>query len=208
MKLNKILFAAALASVIGGSMTSCSESFLDEDLKTQYSTDRFKTQEGLDELVTGAYQKLKFKFNYIWAIECHNMGVDEFTDANNTMPAWNHYSQDLNSSENGANQPMWDNYYGLVEPANIIISNMPQYYNQSSATYNTRLGEGYFLRAYAYFELVKQFGGVPLKLTPSTSAETYFTRNSEEEIYAQIIADLEEAYRLLPQKGEATGRIT
>lgn len=71
MKLNKILFAAALASVIGGSMTSCSESFLDEDLKTQYSTDRFKTQEGLDELVTGAYQKLKFKFNYIWAIECH-----------------------------------------------------------------------------------------------------------------------------------------
>ena len=195
MKLNKILFAAALASVIGGSMTSCSESFLDEDLKTQYSTDRFKTQEGLDELVTGAYQKLKFKFNYIWAIECHNMGVDEFTDANNTMPAWNHYSQDLNSSENGANQPMWDNYYGLVEPANIIISNMPQYYNQSSATYNTRLGEGYFLRAYAYFELVKQFGGVPLKLTPSTSAETYFTRNSEEEIYAQIIADLEEAYR-------------
>ena len=69
MKLNKILFAAALASVIGGSMTSCSESFLDEDLKTQYSTDRFKTQEGLDELVTGAYQKLKFKFNYSWAIE-------------------------------------------------------------------------------------------------------------------------------------------
>lgn len=44
MKLNKILFAAALASVIGGSMTSCSESFLDEDLKTQYSTDRFKTR--------------------------------------------------------------------------------------------------------------------------------------------------------------------
>ena len=87
MKLNKILFSDALASVIGGSMTSCSESFLDEDLKTQYSTDRFKTQEGLDELVTGAYQKLKFKFNYIWAIECHNMGVDEFTDANNTMPA-------------------------------------------------------------------------------------------------------------------------
>ena len=84
---------------------------------------------------------------------------------------------------------------------------MPQYYNQSSATYNTRLGEGYFLRAYAYFELVKQFGGVPLKLTPSTSAETYFTRNSEEEIYAQIIAEPKRRidYCL---KREATGRIT
>ena len=207
MKLNRILFAALIASVTGSSITSCSESFLDENLTTQYSTDRFKTQEGLDELVTGAYQKLKFKFNYIWGIQCYNMGVDEFTDANNVIPAWNHYSQDLNSSENAANQPIWDNYYGLVEPANILIQNIPQYYNQSSPTYNTRLGEAHFLRAYAYFELVKQFGGVPLKLVPSTSAETYFTRNSAEEIYTQVIADFGEAYRLLPDKGESIGRI-
>lgn len=207
MKLNRILFAALKASITGSSITSCSESFLDENLTTQYSTDRFKTQEGLDELVTGAYQKLKFKFNYIWGIQCYNMGVDEFTDANNVIPAWNHYSQDLNSSENAANQPIWDNYYGLVEPANILIQNIPQYYNQSSPTYNTRLGEAHFLRAYAYFELVKQFGGVPLKLVPSTSAETYFTRNSAEEIYTQVISDFGEAYRLLPDKGESIGRI-
>ena len=207
MKLNRILFAALIASVTGSSITSCSESFLDENLTTQHSTDRFKTQEGLDELVTGAYQKLKFKFNYIWGIQCYNMGVDEFTDANNVIPAWNHYSQDLNSSENAANQPIWDNYYGLVEPANILIQNIPQYYNQSSPTYNTRLGEAHFLRAYAYFELVKQFGGVPLKLVPSTSAETYFTRNSAEEIYTQVISDFGEAYRLLPDKGESIGRI-
>ena len=207
MKLNRILFAALIASITGSSITSCSESFLDENLTTQYSTDRFKTQEGLDELVTGAYQKLKFKFNYIWGIQCYNMGVDEFTDANNVIPAWNHYSQDLNSSENAANQPIWDNYYGLVEPANILIQNIPQYYNQSSPTYNTRLGEAHFLRAYAYFELVKQFGGVPLKLVPSTSAETYFTRNSAEEIYTQVISDFGEAYRLLPDKGESIGRI-
>ena len=207
MKLNRILFAALIASITGSSITSCSESFLDENLTTQHSTDRFKTQEGLDELVTGAYQKLKFKFNYIWGIQCYNMGVDEFTDANNVIPAWNHYSQDLNSSENAANQPIWDNYYGLVEPANILIQNIPQYYNQSSPTYNTRLGEAHFLRAYAYFELVKQFGGVPLKLVPSTSAETYFTRNSAEEIYTQVISDFGEAYRLLPNKGESIGRI-
>lgn len=207
MKINKVLFAAILTSVMSGSFTSCSESFLDEELKTQYSTDRFKTQEGLDELVTGAYQKLKFKFNYIWGIQCYNMGVDEFTDANNVIPAWNHYSQDLNSSETAANQPIWDNYYGLVEPANILLQNLPQYYNTSSPTYNTRLGEAYFLRAYAYFELVKQFGGVPLKLEPSTSAETYFTRNSEEEIYTQVISDFGEAYRLLPERGESVGRI-
>lgn len=209
MKLYNFIAAAAVAAGVGIT-TSCSDSFLEEELITEHSTDYFKTQDGIDDLVTGAYQKLKFKFNYIWAIECHGMGVDEFTDANNTMPAWNHYSNDLNSEETGANQPMWDNYYGLVEPANIIINNVQQYYDKESSTYETRLGEGYFLRAYAYFELVKQFGGVPIKLNPSTGVETYFTRNSEEEVYAQIISDLEEAYKRLPETSSDGhhGRIT
>lgn len=199
MKLHHILSSAALVGALGGmTLTSCSDSFLEEKLITDYSTDYFKTQDGLDALVTGAYQKLKFKFNYIWAIECYGMGIDEFTDANNVMSAWNHYSTSLNSSETGANQPVWDNYYGLVEPANLIIANVPKYYDESSSTYNVRLGEGYFFRAYAYFELVKQFGGVPIKLDPSSSVETYFTRNSEEEVYAQIISDFEQAYALLP----------
>lgn len=106
------------------------------------------------------------------------------------------------------NQPVWDNMYGLVEPANILISYIPQYYSQESSTYNTRLGEAYFLRGFAYFELVKQFGGVPIKLVPSNTVETYFTRNSEEEVFAQVISDLEQAYDLLPETPEQTGRIT
>ena len=208
MKLSKILMIGAMAGTLTTITTSCKESFLDEQLITGHSTDYFKTQDGLDDLVTGAYQKLKFKFNYIWAINCHNLGVDEFTDANNIMVHFNHYGSTLNSAETGSNQPMWDNYYGLVEPANIIINNVPQYYNQSSPTYNTRLGEGYFLRAYAYFELVKQFGSVPMKLSPSTGVEYYFTRNSEEELYNQIIADFKKAYDLLPTQASQTGRIT
>lgn len=199
MKLHDISYVAALvAALTGTALTSCSDSFLDEELTTELSTDYFNTQEGIDDLVTGAYQKLKYKFNYQWAVECWNMGTDEFSDGNNVKSAWNHYSQDLNSSNTEANQTMWDNYYGLVEPANIIIANMPQYYDKDSKTYNVRLGEGYFMRGYAYFELVKQFGGVPIKLSPSSGVETYFTRNSEEEVYAQIISDLEQAYELLP----------
>lgn len=209
MKYNKIIPAVMLAAIVGVSSTSCSDDFLEEELTTTYNTDYFKTQEGIDALVIGAYQKLKFKFNYIWAIECHGMGIDEFTDANNVMPAWNHYSSALNSAETGANQPMWDNYYGLVEPANIIIANVQQYYDKGSDSYNTRLGEGYFFRAYAYFELVKQFGPVPVKTTPSTTVETYFTRpETEEPVYTQIIADFEQAYNLLPEEGEAFGRVT
>ncbi len=208
MRFNKHIAAVLAAGLLAGMNTSCSDSFLEEEMITGLTTDYFKTQDGLDELVIGAYQKLKFKFNYIWGIEMYNLGVDEFADANNTMPAWNHYSADLNSSETGANQPVWDNMYGLIEPANILIENIPQYYDETVSAYNTRLGEAYFFRAFGYFELVKQFGGVPLKLYPSTGVETYFTRNSEEEVYAQIIEDFEKAYSLLPTSVEAFGRIS
>ncbi len=208
MKINKLLLAAVMAGTVGASITSCSKDFLDENLSTQYSTQRFTTQDGLDELVIGTYQKLKFKFNYIWGIEMFNIGVDEFTDANNSIPSFNCYSADLNSAETGANAPLWDNMYGGIESANTLIQNIPLYYDKNNANYNTRLGEGYFLRAFFYFQLVSQYGGVPLKLQPSTSVETYFTRATEEECFAQIILDLEQAYNLLPTTPAQTGRIT
>jgi len=208
MKINKLLLAAVMAGTVGASITSCSSDFLNEELTTQYSSDRFKTQDGLDELVTGTYQKLKFKFNYIWGIEMYNLGVDEFTDANNPVPSFNCYSADLNSAENGANAPLWDNMYGAIESTNTLIQNIPLYYNKTNTNYNTRLGESYFLRAYFYLQLVTQYGGVPLKLQPSTSVETYFTRASEQDCFAQIISDLDQAYTLLPTKAAQTGRIT
>lgn len=209
----KILLASAFVSVMGLScLTSCSESFLDEELITKPSTDYFKTQQGLDELVTGAYQKLKFKFNYTQGILMFNLGVDEFTDANNPIPSFNCYSSDLNSEESTTNNKhiasLWDNMYGGIESANTIIQNVPLYYDQNNGSYKTRLGEGYFLRAFFYMQLVTQYGGVPLKLSPSTGVETYFTRNSEDECFAQIIADFKEAYDLLPTTPEAAGRIT
>lgn len=207
MRLNHILVSAFVAGVVTSITVSCSDSFLEENLITDKSTLYFTTRKGLDDLSTGAYQKLKFKFNYVWAINCYNMGVDEFTGGANDMAAWNHYGTSLNSGETSSLQPVWDNYYGLIEPANIIIQNVPQYYGTAD-TYNTRLGEGYFFRAYGHFELVKQFGGVPLRLKPSGVVETYFTRNSEEECFAQIISDFEKAYELLPEKGEGIGRVT
>jgi len=192
-------------------MPSCSDSFLDEEDIRRPNTDHFKTQQGLDDLVTGTYSTLKFKFNYVWGIQLYNLGVDEFTDANNSIPSFNNYSTDLNASENlfgGSIAPLWNNMYSGIESANTILQNMPLYYDQNNANYNTRLGEGHFFRGYFYMQLVTQFGGVPLKLQPSNGVETYFTRNSEEECFTQIISDLEEAYKLLPTSPSQPGRIT
>ncbi len=211
MRTNKILFASLLLGATLGTMTSCGDSFLDEQLIAEKGTAYFNTETGLNDLATGTYQKLKFKFNYIWGYNMYNMGVDEFTGGANDMAAWNHYAADLNSGETASNQPLWDNMFGTIEPANILIQNVQQYYDKTNAKYNNRLGEGYFFRAYAYFELVKQFGGVPLKLEPSNSKISYtYSRNSEEECYAQIISDFEKAYELLPEEpeGKQLGRLT
>ena len=98
--------------------------------------------------------------------------------------------------------------YGGIESANTLIQNIPLYYDEENSNYDTRLGEAYFMRGYFYLELVSQYGGVPLKLSPSNRVETYFPRDSEEDCYAQIISDLKNAYDLLPTTPGQTGRIT
>lgn len=214
--MNKRTYNILFASLIGAAgllgMNSCSKDFLNEDQITVPDTDHFKTQEGLDDLATGAYSKLKFKFNYTWGMALFNLGVDEFTDANNPSPSFNSYSTDLNPSEStygGQNiAPLFDNMYSGIESANTLIQNIPLYYDPENADYNTRLGEGYFMRGYFYLQLLVQFGGVPLKLTPSTSVETYFTRASEEEVFAQVVSDLQQAYDLLPTSVSEFGRVT
>jgi len=189
------------------SLQSCKKGFLEENLVTSLSTDDFKTQQGLDALVTGMYQSLRFHFNYEWAYTTTEYGTDEFeVGGDRTMEMWNSYSSNLNS-QTGNVQDVWDNMYGNINSANIVIQNVPLYYG-NGADKDTRLGEGYFMRAFDYFKLVKQFGGVPIKLTPSTTVEREFTRNTEKEVYQQIIDDFTNAYNNLPETPAATGRIT
>jgi hypothetical protein len=49
--------------------------------------------------------------------------------------------------------------------------------------------------------LVRQYGGVPLKLKPSTSVELEFTRATAEEVLKQVIDDFTQAYNLLSNTG-------
>jgi starch-binding outer membrane protein, SusD/RagB family len=62
-------------------------------------------------------------------------------------------------------------------------------------------GQALFLRALAYFDLVKKFGGVPLFLEPPTSYQgTFKTRSPVAAIYEQVLADASQAAALLPAR--------
>src|SRR5690606_27466807 len=71
----------------------------------------------------------------------------------------------------------------------------------------------YFARAYTYFALVKRYGGVPLVDAtidyPATvdMEGTRLFRNSEEEIWDFIAADLDKAIEMLPENSPAKGRV-
>lgn len=206
-KISKILYSAALVASCIILPSSCKKDFLDEELITSRNTGDFETREGLDGLVTGMYQSLRFHFNYEWAYTTTNYGVDEFSvGGDRGMQMWNSYDATLNSLTGHVND-IWDNMYGNINSANIVIQNVPLYYGEGSDK-NTRLGEGHFMRAFDYFKLVKQYGGVPLKLIPSTSVEFEFSRNTAQEVYDQIISDFTAAYDLLPATPAQTGRIT
>lgn len=205
-KLIKFIYGAAAVTTLLAVPTSCKKSFLDENQITALNTEDFKTSFGLDGLSVGLYQSLRFHFNYEWAYSTTQYGTDEFAvGGDRTMQMWNSYDANLNSFIGDA-ASVWDNMYGNINSANIMIENVPLYYE--GANKNTRLGEGYFMRAFDYFKLVRQFGGVPLKLKTSVGIEEEFTRNSAQEVYAQIIADFTEAYNLLPATPAERGRMT
>ncbi len=206
MNCSKILISASAIALLL-SVGACKKSFLDETLITQRSTQDYETQIGLEGLATGLYQSLRFHFNYEWTYASTNYGVDEFTVGGDpTMQMWNSYDQNLNSQTTDV-RTVWDNMYGAINSSNILLQNVPKYYSDGAAK-NTRLGEAYFMRAFNYFKLVNQYGGVPIKLEPSTSVEFEFTRASVPEVYDLILADMKQAYDLLPPTPAQRGRIT
>lgn len=73
---------------------------------------------------------------------------------------------------------------------------------------DNRLGELYFMRAFSYFAMAKRYGGVPIILEPqnpdTTPEEEYFPeRNTEQEVYDQVLADAQLAFDLLPNRWSA-----
>lgn len=92
----------------------------------------------------------------------------------------------------------WGELYQGIERANLLIANI----NKPDMDETKRkeiLGQVLFLRGYYHFELVKNFGDIPLKLTPTSSVtEVNFPRTPAKDVYAQIIKDMSEAEAILP----------
>ncbi len=93
--------------------------------------------------------------------------------------------------------------YVAINRANFVIKNTKALSDVLITTANRKqvVGEAYFLRALAYFDLVRTYGGVPLILEPTTTASQYdgVKRSTVAQTYARVLADLNSADSLLTE---------
>lgn len=104
----------------------------------------------------------------------------------------------------------WNGLYSVIAQANLALERVPPITPMDDAAKKRLLGEAQFLRAWAYFYLVRLYGDVPLILAPvdASSEDLYPARKSAEEVYAAIISDLSAAESSGLPMTDATGHIS
>ena len=89
-------------------------------------------------------------------------------------------------------------YYQGVFRANQVIENVPKI-NMDTALRNRIMGQAFFLRGLYYFHLASIYRSVPIPLTVAQSSAGYYVRQSpQDSVYAQAMADFQQAAALLP----------
>lgn len=110
-------------------------------------------------------------------------------------------------ADNGLTFGLWDDFYRIIFRANVITDRVPplvfpaaQSLNSSQLPFKDQfIGEAKFLRAFAYFNLVRLFGDVPLRINEIKSpSEVNIPRSPTAQVYQQIIDDLKDAAAKLP----------
>lgn len=215
MTINKNILHKALIAGLCVSLTfqSCKKSFLNVDPAGNVAATQFwKTEADATQAVNAMYANLHEWSNIAFApIAVESMGSDDVNKGSTAADASymsNFRNFSVNSGE-GQVESFWDGEYQTINFANQILDNVPGI--DMTATLKTRyLAEAKFIRAYAYFRLVRAFGDVPLRLHVPKQSEFNIPRTPKAQVWAAIETDLTDAAGVLPTSYDATnvGRIT
>jgi starch-binding outer membrane protein, SusD/RagB family len=116
----------------------------------------------------------------------------------------------MNSSSIARTDAAWRAFYQAIRNANVALKYIPAIV-MDEAEKNAILGEARFLRALAYRDLVRSWGGVPLRSEPTESLQEEAIsgkRASVAEVYDFIVRDLQFAETNLPVKQDLAGKPT
>jgi len=127
------------------------------------------------------------------------------------LPGWSYDRWDKNTDisglgENGGaaapeSSGSWKDNYDHIRQYNILLKKADEY-TGDKAGINGPVGTAYFFRAFAYFNLLQHFGGVPIvdKVLDVNDEVLYGPRKSRYEVMQFIIDDLRKAIDLLPKE--------
>lgn len=139
---------------------------------------------------------------------------DVSSDQGQSIGTWDFYREMdtyQNSTGNTEIGYFYSRAYRTVYVANTILSLVPGLSDLTETQRSTMLGEAYFVRGLAYFDLLRTFGGFPdvvgtLGFAPAVESErgqvTSPARLSLAESYAAVEADLLQAESLLPSSAD------
>jgi hypothetical protein len=201
MKKNIIIGLAVSAIVM---MTvSCKKSFLAETPYSAYSPSTLTDSLGFEAATYGLYNQMSNWLTYAdrqgW-LSVWQVGTDiAFATQPEGIEAPYFNYQTLVSTDAAALRT-WQWAYGMINNANVIISNVesPSLKSISAADKASTDAEARFFRAYSYNLLAESFGGVPLVEKPLTGPKTDFVRASLDSVNALCVADLTYAATNLP----------
>lgn len=201
MKLTKYIAAGILGATMMG-FSSCSSDFLDEEYTTGFSTDYFKTPEGIQSLTLSLYGHIRWLGGYETQGYYQTMGgTDEFgigTDGANEM--WLTYDNRMAptfvtvNGNTGTNATIWDELFYGINSANTIIASADKI--EDEAIRNNCLAQAYFLRGYNFYFLTTQFGHTVLQTKPSDGIVRNYDLTTPQQCWEQVIADFRKAYEL------------
>lgn len=138
---------------------------------------------------------------------------DVSSDIAQSVGTWDFYREMDTYQVTSGNTEVGNFYYRAyraINQANNIIAKVAALTDATAAQKNLYLGQAYFIRGLAYFDLNRLFGGVPgvvgtmavpIVLTPSTKIDesSFPSRPTLQAGYDQIESDLLKALELLPE---------
>ncbi len=208
-------FFCLILVIISLTTVSCKK-FLNETDPNNINLDNyFKTQSDFDLAVNGAYNQLRGLYNNKSAWTMGEMRSDnahyDYKSSDQAVAATNRcaVADFLDDKYNNQTPAKWSAGFNAISAVNIILDHMDDI-KLTDASRNAIIGQSKFIRALAYFDLVRFYGGLPIyKHAPLTREETYIPRSSVQEVYDLIIADATDAAAKLdaptfPQTGRAT----
>lgn len=145
--------------------------------------------------LAGAYDALQEDYYYREAFITMNELSSDNALHTGTFTSYVEADDNLLTAQNDHARRFWEDVYLGIGRANNVIARVPSVAGLSDAAKDQIVGEALFLRALHYHNLVKHYGGVPLRLTPVTDVDeaSNVTRATVAEVYTQILADLTEA---------------